>query len=177
METVRMIVLTTENKSEFIEKLKQALHEKFGDELPENYGTLHPWSLISLIESDTIDSYQLLYINDKFWMASGGMIREFNGEKVYQAGFRAFKSASNNSKGLSFKTFIHDNNTKFQIERAKQQGCKSVILSFNDYNERLFRLTYQYILPKVFPKDTFVPSDTLIPFNGVPQWILTMKLE
>jgi hypothetical protein len=177
METVRMLALTTENKSEFIDTLRAELFNKFGKDIPENYSDTHKWSLISLIESDTIDSYQMLYVNDKFWMASGGMVREFNGEKVYQAGFRAFKSASNLPKGLYFPTFVHDNNTKFQIERAKQHGCKSVIISFNDYNERLFKLTYQTILPKVFPKDTFVPSDTLIEFNGVPQWILTMKLE
>ena len=171
-----MITLTTENKSEFIEKLKQALCEKFGEVLPENYGTLHPWSLLSLLRDDAIDTYQLLYVNEKFWTATGGIAREFNGNKVYQAVFRGFSDADNRHKGLGVKSYTHLHNTKYQIERAKEVGCHSVIISFNDYNYRLFELTKKYMLPKALPEYTFTASSKPIMFNGVEQWLLTLAL-
>jgi hypothetical protein len=179
MDKIDMLSLTEENKYFFLNQLKKELSSRFGtviEDLPELYGYEKPWSLLSLIESGSIDTYQLLYVNDKIWTGSGGMIRELNGEKVYQAGFRGFSCASNTNLGLGIKTFLHDNSTKFQIERAKMNGCKSVILSFNDYNEKLFKITQRYILPKSFPKDTFIPSTEPVMFNGVAQWLLIMKL-
>lgn len=176
MDKVEMITLTKENKSEFVEKLKLALTEKFGNELPENYGTTHPWSLLNLINDDMLDTYQLLYVNDKFWTATGGIIREFEDNKVYQAVFRGFSYADHRHKGLGVKSYTHAYNTKFQIERARELNCHSVIISFNDYNYKLFELNQRYLLPKAFPNHTFVASTEPITFNGVKQWLLTMKL-
>jgi hypothetical protein len=171
-----MVTLTKENKSEFTTKLKLALIEKFGENIPENYSNLHPWSLLSLIRDETIDTYQLLYVNDKFWTATGGMIREFEGNKVYQAVFRGFSNAENRHKGLGVKSYTHMYNTTYQIERAKNLNCDSVIISFNDYNYTLFVLNQRYLLPKAFPNHTFVASNEPVMFNGVEQWLLTMKL-
>ena len=176
MDKIEMITLTKENKSEFIDKLKRALYEKFGEVLPENYGTVHPWSLLSLIKDDVIDTYQLIYVNDKFWTATGGMIREFLGNKVYQAVFRGFSVADNRHKGLGVKSYTHMYNTAYQIERAKELNCHSVIISFNDYNYKLFELNQRYLLPRAFPNHTFIASTTPVMFNGVEQWLLTMKL-
>jgi len=176
MDKVEMVTLTKENKSEFTIKLKLALIEKFGENIPENYSTLHPWSLLSLIRDEKIDTYQLLYVNDKFWTATGGMIREFEGNKVYQAVFRGFSNADNRHKGLGVKSYTHMYNTTYQIERAKNLNCDSVIISFNDYNYTLFVLNQRYLLPKAFPNHTFVASNEPVMFNGVEQWLLTMKL-
>jgi hypothetical protein len=176
MDKVEMLALTKENKSEFVEKLKQALTEKFGDELPENYSTLHPWSLLNLINNDMVDTYQLLYVNNKFWTATGGIIREFDGNKVYQAVFRGFSVADNRHKGLGVKSYTHMYNTSYQIQRAKELNCHSVIISFNDYNYKLFEINQRYLLPRAFPNHTFVASNEPILFNGVKQWLLTMKL-
>ena len=171
-----MITLTSENKSEFIERLKLALIEKFGENLPENYGTEKPWSLLSLIQDNNIDTYQLLYVNNKIWSGAGGMIRELNGEKVYQASFRLFSIPDHRHRGLGVKPLTHMNITKFQIERAKSLGCKSIVLSFNDYNYQLFVLNQRYLLPKALPDCVFVPSEKPMMFNGVEQWLLTMTL-
>jgi hypothetical protein len=176
MDKVEMITLTKENKSEFVEKLKLALTEKFGNELPENYGTTHPWSLLNLINDDMLDTYQLLYVNDKFWTATGGIIREFEDNKVYQAVFRGFSYADHRHKGLGVKSYTHAYNTKFQIERAIELNCHSVIISFNDYNYKLFEVTQKYMLPKALPKHKFIASKQPVMFNGVEQWLLTMKL-
>jgi glycerophosphoryl diester phosphodiesterase len=176
MDKVEMIVLTKENKSEFTTKLKLALIEKFGENVPENYSTLHPWSLLSLIRDETIDTYQLLYVNDKFWTATGGMIREFNGNKIYQAVFRGFSNADNRHKGLGIKSYTHMHNTRYQIQRAKDLNCDSVIISFNDYNYKLFEVTQKYMLPKALPEYKFIASERPVMLNGVEQWLLTLSL-
>jgi hypothetical protein len=171
-----MITLTKENKGEFTDMLTKALIDKFGEDIPENYGTEHPWSLLSLIRDDAIDTYQLIYVNDKFWTATGGMIREFGGNKVYQAVFRGFSNAENRHKGLGVVSYTHLYSTKYQIERAKELGCHSVIISFNDYNYKLFDITQKYMLPKTLPEHKFIASDEPIMFNGVEQWLLTLRL-
>jgi len=171
-----MLILTDENKGEFTDKLKQALNLRFGNELPENYGYLYPWSLLSLIRDDAIDTYQLLYVNDKFWTGAGGIVREFNNEKVYQAGFRVFSYSDPRHKGLGVKPYNHKYCTTYQIERAKLNGCSKLILSFNDYNYQLFQVNIKYLLPKAFPDYKFVASSKPILFNGVEQWLLTLNL-
>ncbi len=171
-----MITLSKENKDKFVDMLKRALIDKFGEEIPENYNYTHPWSLLSLLRDDAIDTYQLLYVNEKFWTATGGIVREFNGNKVYQAVFRGFSDADNRHKGLGVKSYTHLHNTKYQIERAKELGCHSVIISFNDYNYKLFELTKKYMLPKALPEHTFTASSKPIMFNGVEQWLLTLEL-
>ena len=176
MDKVVMTTLTKENKSEFSDMLKLALIDKFGDNIPENYGTSRPWSLLSLVRDDALDTYQILYVNDKFWTATGGIVREFRGNKVYQAVFRGFSNADKRHKGLGIKSYTHIHNTKFQIERAKALGCYSVIISFNDYNYKLFDLTKKYMLPRALPEYTFTASTEPIMFNGVQQWLLTLEL-
>ncbi len=172
-----MISLTPENKSEFTLKLRTALADKFGTDLPDNYGYEHPWSLLSMIRDNTIDSYQLLYVNGKFWTGTGGIVREFNGDKVYQAVFRGFSNANDRHKGLGIKSYTHMCNTKSQIERAKELNCNSVVISFNDYNYKLFKITHQYMLPKSLPEYKFIASATMVMFNEVEQWMLTLPLD
>jgi hypothetical protein len=179
-DKIKMISLNKKNKKQFLEKITIALENKFKttvDNLPENYGYQNPWSLLSLIENEKIDTYQLLYVNDKFWSGSGGIIRSFNGEHIYQAAFRGFTYADGRHKGLGIKSYTHMYNTKFQIKRAKENKCSKVIMSFNDYNYKLFLLTQKYSLPRVFPENTFVPSKNMVIFNEVPQWLLTMDIS
>lgn len=174
-----MITLTNEGKEDFIVKLKIALCNKFKcniDDLPENYGYNKPWSLLSLIENDELDTYQLLYVNDKFWTATGGIVREFNGEKVYQAVFRGFSYAEPRHKGLGVKSYTHMHNTKYQLSRAKKLGCKKLIISFNDYNKQLFDLNQRYLIPRAFPEHKFVASSEPVLFNGVEQWLLILNI-
>jgi hypothetical protein len=176
MDDIFLLTLSNDNKDHFLDELISALHECFGDDIPENYGDLHNWSLLNLIKNNKIDTYQLLYMNDKVWTGTGGMIREFNGERVYQAAFRGFSCANTSNKGLGVKTptFVYCLN--HQIQRATLNKCTSIVLSFNDYNKRLFEITKKYTLPKTFKPGIWQASDKPIMFNGVEQWLLTMKL-
>jgi hypothetical protein len=176
MDKIEMLTLTDENKSEFTSKLEKALYDRFGEKGYDNYGNLTPWSLLNLIKDNVIDTYQLLYVNDNFWTGSGGIIRDFNGEKVYQAGFRTFSYAFDRHRGLGVKPYNHIYNTSYQIERAKFHKCSKVILSFNDHNYQLFQVNIKYLLPRAFPDYNFVPSDEPVLFNGVAQWLLTLDL-
>jgi GNAT superfamily N-acetyltransferase len=176
MDQVEILTLTTENKSEFVDKLKQALIQRFGEEIPENYGSEHPWSLLNLVQNDTLDMYQLLFKNGKFLSGSGGMIRELDGEKVYQACFRLFSHHEYRHHGLGGMPLSHTIMTKNQIERAKTLQCDSVVLSFNDYNYKFFQLNLRYFLRKGLPEYKFVASTSPVMFNGVEQWLLTLKL-
>jgi hypothetical protein len=180
MDKIEMISLNKKNKKDFLEKLKCALQDKFKttiDHLPENYGYQYPWSLLSLIETEEIDTYQLLYVNDKFWTGTGGIVRNFNGQKIYHAVFRGFSYADARHKGLGVKSYTHMYNTKFQIERAKKEKCTKVIISFNNHNYKLFLLNQKYLLPRAFPENTFMPSKNMVMFNEVPQWLLTMEIS
>lgn len=176
MEKIKLVTLSSENKNEFLEELKAALYTKFGDDIPENYGHAHDWSLMNLILSDEIDTYQLLFVDDKFWTGTGGIVRNFNDAKVYQAAFRGFSMAGKINTGLGVKTptFVHC--LGYQIERARINNCSSVVLSFNDHNKRLFEVTRKYTLPKSFPAGVWLASDKPVLFNGVDQWLITMKL-
>lgn len=186
MDNVKMISLADIDKSEFINLLRQELYKKFNatadDMLPENYSNTTDWSLIKMIENSTLDTYQLLFVDNEFWGSSGGMIREFNGEKIYQAGFRAVsKSHDITYKGLGTKPYMNAFCTRYQIDRAKETGCRKVILSFNEHNTKLFELVHKFHNTRPFMgvkelmKD-FKPSETPVLFNGVPQWLLTMEL-
>ena len=164
------------NKNFFIDNLKSALHTIFGDEIPENYGEDKPWSLLSLLKKNEIDTYQLMYLNDLIWTGAGGIIREFKQKKVYQAMFRGFSCAGqiNNGLGIKTPTFVYCLN--HQIERAKINNCESVILSFNEYNERLYKMTKNYTLPKTFLSGIWQSFSEPIEFNGVKQWLLVMNI-
>lgn len=173
IETIR---LTKDNRFDFLNILEKELNEVFKEEIPENYGRKYPWSLISLIENNLIDSYQLIYVDKKFWGGSGGRIINWDNKKVYQAGCRGFAKTRSIQIGLGASSLMHVYNTTHQIERAKINRCSSVILSFNDHNKKLFEITYKYHLPKIFGKNTFIalPEKTML--NGVEQWILIMSL-
>ena len=174
---VNLVSLTDENRNTFIEDLSRHLSSYFSNNIPENYGFSKPWSLLSLIKDGLIDTYQLLYVDGEFWAGSGGIVRELNGRKVYQAAFRGFSNAGNRNPSLGQKFYLHKYNTVFQISRAKELGCKSVVLSFNEHNYRLFRITNDIILPKSGLDGLFVPTDQRIMFNGVPQWLLVMDID
>lgn len=173
IETIR---LSDSNHFEFLNILEKELNEVFDKEILENYGRKYPWSLLSLIENNLVDSYQLIYVDKKFWGGSGGRIINWNNKKVYQAGFRGFAKTRLIQTGLGASSLMHEYNTKHQIERAIINKCSSVILSFNDHNKKLFEITYKYHLPKIFGKKAFVPLAEKTPFNGVEQWILMMSL-
>jgi len=182
MDKIDVLLLTADNKIEFIKKLTDALFEYFKcvdiENLPENYGTKHPWSLLNLIQDDKIDTYALLYVNDRVWGASGGIVRYIDDKKIYQGGFRWFSNAENLVKGLGcMKSYLYTYTMVDQLQRAREQDCDKFTLSFNDYNERFFEITKKYHLRKVFPNTVFNPSDGLVMFNGVPQRLLTVDLK
>jgi len=176
MDNIHLLTLSKDNKNYFLDKLVPALHECFGDIIPENYSDIYDWSLLNLVKNEQIDTYQLLYLDDKIWTGTGGMIRELNNERVYQAAFRGFSCAKSINKGLGVKTPTFVYCLTHQIERAKLNKCSGIVLSFNDYNKRLFEITKNYTLPKTFKPGTWIASDKPIMFNGVEQWMLTMKL-
>lgn len=176
MENVSLLTLTRENKESFIETLSEALILKFGNTIPVNYGESVEWGLIKLIKDDVIDTYQLLFLNDKFWTGTGGIVRDYNGEKVYQAAFRGFSCAGMQNTGLGVKTPTFDYCLSHQIDRARVNQCSKIILSFNTHNKRLYNITKNYTLPKTFDMGIWQESDSPVIFNGVEQWLLTMNL-
>jgi hypothetical protein len=175
-DNIYLLTLSKKNRNDFLDKLTSALHERFGDNIPENYGDSHNWSLLKLIKRNRIDTYQLLYINDKIWTGTGGIIRRLNSKKVYQAAFRGFSCAGLTNKGLGIKTPTFIYCLDHQIERAKFNKCDSIILSFNEENKRLFEVTKNYTLPKTFKPGEWKASEKPILFNDTKQWMLTMKL-
>jgi hypothetical protein len=179
MVNITILTLTPDNKSLFIDTLTAALTDKFGitvENLEDNYGYKYPWSLLSLIESNSIDTYQILYYNDLVWCASGGIIREHNNSRVYQIGFRGFSNHDSRHNGLGVKPLGTETLIKHQVERARLNNCDLAIMSFNEHNSKLFAVFKNYLMPRVFGKDSFVSSQTPVLFNGVPQWTLTLKL-
>jgi hypothetical protein len=182
MDKIEVLVLTPENKVEFTEKLTRAALDYFDcetvEELPDNYGRKHPWSLLSFIDNDQLDIYQILYVNDQVWCCAGGIHRVHNGKKVYQGGFRWFSNAEKICKGLgSIKSYSHKYLIAHHLERAREQGFEEFILSFNDYNYRMFQSIRKYHLRKVLPDVNFEPSSEMVLFNNTPQWLLTVKLK
>lgn len=167
--------LGAENKSDFIQLLVSALEHKFDREIPENYGDAQPWSLINLIQHDRLDHYQLIYLDGLISCGSGGIVRSHDNKKIYQAAFRGFSCQDSRHVGLGLTSYLHTINTKHQIERAKYLECDSVVLSFNEYNVRLFEVTKKHILPKALPQYKFTFNDQPILFNGVLQWLLTLQ--
>lgn len=181
MEKINVLKLTSDNKIEFTEKLILGLTEYFNtdvDSLPDNYGYKFSWSLLSLIRDCTIDTYALVYVNDRLWGGSGGIVRYIDGKKIYQGGFRWFSNAEKIVKGLGcMKPHIHKYTMTEQFARAKELNCEEYILSFNSYNKRLFDISRKYHLRKTFPNTVFVPSTGMVMFNGVEQYLLTVDLK
>jgi hypothetical protein len=180
-DVVEVVNLSKENKDIFLERLTYCLLDYFKCEytdLPDNYGDKNPWSLINLIKNDDLDSYTMVFVNDFFWGGSGGILRDFNGEKIYQGGFRWFSNAENAARGLgSVKSYNHIHSIGHQLERAKINGCTKYIISFNDYRYRYMLISKNYHFKKVFPDIDFKPSSEMIMFNNVPQWLLTVDLD
>jgi hypothetical protein len=182
MDKITLINLENTDRQVFLEILKRELKSVLGNDLPENYGNEVDWGLIKLLEDEKIDSYQLIYVNDIFWAASGGMIRYIDNQMIYQAGFRTFSNSNMdmrlfNKSHIGCKSYGHKINTKYQLERAKTLGCNKMIISFNEHNSRLFRITRDYHLPKAFKDRPFKSSEEMINFNGVPQWLITFELQ
>jgi hypothetical protein len=180
MDKIDILSLTDENKYFFVDVLKKELCDRFGtsvEDLPELYGYAKPWSLLNLVENGSIDSYQLLYVNDKIWTGSGGMIREFQGEKVYQSGFRAFSVQEHRHTGLGVNAYMHQYSSTFQIDRAKITGCSKVIWSFDSHNYRLFKVNCRYLIPKAFPNYKFTIHDDQVEFNNSPQHLIILDLK
>lgn len=175
-DNINVLTLSAENKEHFTDMLQQALIFKFGDDIPENYSYSKPWGLLSLIKNDELDTYQLLYMYDKIWTGSGGIVRDYEGKKIYQAMFRGFSCAGASNAGLGIKTPTFVYCLEHQINRARINKCESVILSFNIHNERLYKVTRDYTLPKTFSLETWDSNSEPVMFNGVLQWLLTMKL-
>lgn len=187
-DKIEVITLESLNKTYFLKKLRYELYSKFevqqDEDLPENFSNSKEWSLLKMIEEHFLDTYQLVYVNDKFWGSSGGIVRHLaNNQKVYQAGFRTLsRSHENGYRGLGTKPYISALCVKFQIERAKNLNCDKVILSFNEHNKRLFNLVSRYHHKRSFlgvdqlMKD-FIPSSEPVLFNGVFQWLLEMNLK
>jgi hypothetical protein len=120
----------------------------------------------------------MVYVNDRIWGGSGGIVRYIDGKKIYQGGFRWFSNAEKIVKGLGcMKTHIHKYTMTEQFERAKEQKCEEYILSFNGYNKRLFNISRKYHLRKAFPNTVFVPSNGMVMFNGVEQYLLIVDLK
>lgn len=180
MDKIDILSLTDENKYFFVDVLKKELCDRFGtsvEELPELYGYSKDWSLLNLIENGSIDAYQLLYVNDKIWTGSGGMIREFQGEKVYQSGFRAFSVQEHRHTGLGVNAYMHENSSTLQIDRAKKTGCTKVIWSFDPHNYRLFKVNCKYLIPKAFPNYKFIIHDEPVEFNYSTQHLIILDLK
>ena len=180
LSNVKIVTLDYTDTSIFLEKLKFELATKFHCEisnLPDNYGYSKPWGLLSMIKSSAIDTYQLIYHHDNFWAATGGRIVSHNGEKIYQGSFRGFSSQSNRHVGLGVSSLVNLYNTKYQIERAKVHGCSKFIISFNEHNQRLFRVTHNILLPKSLPDFQFIASERMEIFNNTPQWLITLDLR
>jgi hypothetical protein len=179
MDKIDLLSLTDENKYFFVETLKKELCERFVtsvEELPELYGYTKPWSLLNLVETGSIDSYHLLYVNDKIWTGSGGMIREFSGEQVYQSGFRAFSVQEHRHTGLGVNAYMHQHSSTLHITKAKEIGCTKVIWSFDSHNYRLFQVNHKYLIPKAFPKYKFTIHDEPVEFNNSPQHLIILDL-
>lgn len=176
MDKIFLLNLEKTSTSRFLKILKQELQLKFKDRTDPNYANGSKWGLPELIEQEKVDSYQLIYVNNQFWSGSGGIIRQFNNTKIYQAGFRGFADSTAFNRGLGSISYTHKYNTKYQVDRAVQAGCQKVIMSFNLHNEKLFTVTRDYHLPKVFGKGVWKAGSEPVQFNGVPQWLLTMSL-
>lgn len=164
----------------FIDTLEREMHYAWGDTIHDNYGREKYWGLLALLEEKKIDSYTMLYVNDLFRGGSGGRVRDWRGRKVYQGGFRGFSTQVTNNllkDKLGSTRYMYTHNLTYQISRAKMNDCSSIVLTFNDYNERLYRVIRDYHLPKVFGKDSFITYSEPQKFNGIDQWILEMYLK
>ena len=120
----------------------------------------------------------MVYVNGRTWGGSGGIIRYIDNKKIYHGGLRWFSNAKNVVKGLGcIKTHTLTYTMTNQLERAKEQNCDTYILSFNDYNKRFFDVGRKYLLKKAFPDIVFTPSNGMVMFNGVEQYLLTLDLK
>lgn len=175
MDNIKLVHYLDSDRETFIRIVESALRDVWGENLHENYSRDNHWGLLTLLDHGKLDSYTLLYVNDVLLGGSGGRIRNWQNNTVYQAGFRGFsRGLLKNSLGATHYMYSH--NLAYQISRAKENKCNSIVLSFNSYNERLYRVVKDYHLPKVYGKNAWKDYEKPLIFNGVEQWILQMFL-
>jgi hypothetical protein len=185
MTDIRVVSLLDTPVDEFLAELRPHLYRKFNAtsdaELHENYSASTPWSLLQMIESGNIDTYQMVYIDGEFWGSSGG--RLLTKDNIYQAGFRAISMTHEiQYSGLGTLPYMNAICTKHQIERARLLEANQVWLSFNQHNTKLFELFNKYHTKRKFMgvdelmKD-FVPQEKPIMFNNTLQWVTIMDLK
>jgi len=63
----------------------------------------------------------------------------------------------------------------YQITRAKENKCNKLVLSYNNYNYRLF-LLHKYFTEKEFSTQSVIAYSEPKLFNGVEQWIIEFPL-
>lgn len=171
--------LSESNRNEFIALVEQSLTKLFNcdkDQLPENYSQSWRWGLLNLLTTDIMSDYYLLLQNGQVWAGAGGIVRFFNEEKIYQAGFRGFSCAKFMHSGLGMKSLLHHWITREQISYARSLNCTALIISFNEHNRRLFEITHKYIMPRSLPEIKWEVAKNLTDFNRVPQWLMIHRL-
>lgn len=177
---IEVIRYSNGRQQQFTELLIGSLTRVFGckvDELPENYNKECPWGLLRLLDTKQVADYYLILVDGQVWAGVGGMIRQFEGQQIYQAAFRGFSCARYINTGLGMKSLVHKYVTGTQIDQARSMGCESLIISFNEHNKRLFEITHKYIMPRALPQIEWAISDSSVIFNGVPQWLMAHKLQ
>lgn len=171
--------LTADNKNNFVKTLESELCIRFNcdvESLPINYGYDKMCGLLHYISENQLDSYYMLYLNGKFRSASGGIIRNFCNEKIYQGQWRFFNTIDI-SKGLNMHSWSLSILTNKQLIRAKKFGCTKFILSYNIHNKRLHDIHINYQFSKIWgPDHGFRSSVIPVPFNGVEQFLLIKEL-
>lgn len=179
MPDIVIKALTADNKTDFVKTLESELCIRFNcniDELPINYGYDKLCGLLHYIKENMLDTYYMLYLNNKFKSASGGIIRNFRDEKVYQGQWRFFNT-KDISRGLNMNSWSLYILIDKQLSRAKDSGCSKFILSYNMHNKRLHDIHINYQFSKIWGKDHgFYSSVTPVSFNGVDQFLLIKEL-
>lgn len=171
-----------EEPSDFSNMLIAGLLESFKcnevSQLPDNYGDKFEWSLLNLIRNKKLDIYTILYVDDIFWSGSGGKIIEDN---VYQGAIRTFTNSSFKNLGLTKPAYNLNYAVVEQVKRAKKLNSPKIILSFNNYNVKLFKVMQKFLLNTTVNKVDpllfgFKPLPNMVIINNTPQWVLEMKL-
>lgn len=179
MKKYSILSLRDIDKVLFIQKLEKELTYKFQStiqNLPINYGYNDKQGLLYYINNDLLDSYFILYVDNKFKSASGGIIRQYNNEKVYQGQWRFFNTPDIYS-GLCKHSYSIDILTNLQIKRARELFCSKFIISYNLHNKRLHDIHYKYQFAKTLNDDHgFFSSGIPQMFNNVPQYLLIKNL-
>lgn len=180
MNNIKLLNINNENLDFLIENLLHSFKVATLNDLPENYGNKKPWSLLSMIENNQLDCYNVVICNNKFWSGSGGKLLESD-SSIYHAGLRMFTNPDNNLVGLTRPAYTMLYALPYQIERAKKLKCKKVILTFNKDKTRLFEMMKKYMFDKKRKKIgdeilNFKPLQCMVNINNTMQWVLELEL-